>query len=237
MDRPAASVGAASGRVSVWRRDSGVRHGFTVAKRIPATCMVVVRGLRPLSVRCERRATAHYFVEHHRRNLKGSAEFNRSSPRASASSASQPYICDTSLRTRVERLLELQVQVHDTQQVMQHGTIGDMYFFCQTHVSLVRLALLEHFTHPPTYCAIPASDPPPAPPVQFSYRIPQAEISRHGFFDPVDARLSSLPSKPSTYASNTCRRRRSARTSTTSSVCANYRSQAVDVAFPCSPLL
>ena len=63
MGRPAASVGAAAGRVSVWRRDSGARHGFTVAKRIPATCMVVVRGLRPLSVRCERRATAHYFVE------------------------------------------------------------------------------------------------------------------------------------------------------------------------------
>ena len=62
MGRPAASVGAAAGRVSVWRRDSGARHGFTVAKRIPATCMVVVRGLRPLSVRCERRATAHYFV-------------------------------------------------------------------------------------------------------------------------------------------------------------------------------
>ena len=47
MGRPAASVGAAAGRVSVWRRDSGARHGFTVAKRIPATCMVVVRGLRP----------------------------------------------------------------------------------------------------------------------------------------------------------------------------------------------
>ena len=71
MGRPAASVGAAAGRVSVWRRDSGARHGFTVAKRIPATCMVVVRGLRPLSVRCERRATAHYFVEHHRRCLVG----------------------------------------------------------------------------------------------------------------------------------------------------------------------
>ena len=37
MGRPAASVGAAAGRVSVWRRDSGARHGFTVAKRIPAT--------------------------------------------------------------------------------------------------------------------------------------------------------------------------------------------------------
>lgn len=31
--------------------------------------------------------------------------------------------------------------------LMQHGTIGDMYIFCQTHVSLVRLALLEHFMH------------------------------------------------------------------------------------------
>ena len=80
MGRPATSVGAAAGRVSVWRRDSGARHGCTVAKRIPATCMVVVRGLRPLSVRCERRATAHYFVEHHRRYLKGSADFNRVSP-------------------------------------------------------------------------------------------------------------------------------------------------------------
>ena len=45
MGRPAASVGAAAGRVSVWRRDSGARHGCTVAKRIPATCMVVVRGI------------------------------------------------------------------------------------------------------------------------------------------------------------------------------------------------
>ena len=62
MGRPAASVGAAAGR----RRDSEDRHGFTVAKRKPATCMVVVRGLRPLSVRCERRATAHYFMKSNR---------------------------------------------------------------------------------------------------------------------------------------------------------------------------
>ena len=30
-----------------------------------------------MSVRCERRATAHHFVEHHRRNLKGSADFKK----------------------------------------------------------------------------------------------------------------------------------------------------------------
>ena len=63
MGRPAASVGAAAGRVSVWRRDSGARHGFTVAKRIPATRVRVVWGLRPLSVLCERRASVHYFAE------------------------------------------------------------------------------------------------------------------------------------------------------------------------------
>ena len=74
MGRPAASVGAAAGRVSVWRRDSGARHGCTVAKRIPATCMVVVRGLRPLSVRCERRATAHYFMELNQLCLPGLLE-------------------------------------------------------------------------------------------------------------------------------------------------------------------
>ena len=74
MGRPAASVGAAAGRVSVWRRDSGARHGFTVAKRIPATCMVVVRGLRPLSVRCERRATAHYFMDINQLCLPGLLE-------------------------------------------------------------------------------------------------------------------------------------------------------------------
>ena len=74
MGRPAASVGAAAGRVSVWRRDSGARHGFTVAKRIPATCMVVERGLRPLSIRCERRATAHYFMELNQLCLPGLLE-------------------------------------------------------------------------------------------------------------------------------------------------------------------
>ena len=82
MGRPAASVGAAAGRVSVWRRDSGARHGCTVAKRIPATCMVVVRGLRPLSVRCERRATAHYFMKHQPPAVptRLAAHFNRVSP-------------------------------------------------------------------------------------------------------------------------------------------------------------
>ena len=60
MGRPVASVGAAAGRVSVWRRDSGARFGFTVAKRIPATCMVVVWGLRPLSVPCERSQVSSY---------------------------------------------------------------------------------------------------------------------------------------------------------------------------------
>ena len=74
MGRPAASVSAAAGRVSVWRRDSGARHGFTVVKRIPATCMVVVRGLRPLSVRCERRATAHHFMELNQLCLPGLLE-------------------------------------------------------------------------------------------------------------------------------------------------------------------
>ena len=69
MGRPAASVGAAAGRVSVWRRDSGARHGFTVAKRIPATRVRVVWWLRPLSVLCERRASVHYFAELHQRCL------------------------------------------------------------------------------------------------------------------------------------------------------------------------
>jgi hypothetical protein len=72
VGRPAASMGAAAGRVSVWRRDSGARHGFTVAKRKPATRVRVVWGLRPLSVLYERRASVHYFLGLGRINLYSS---------------------------------------------------------------------------------------------------------------------------------------------------------------------
>ena len=43
-----------------------------------------------MSIRCERRATAHHFVEHHRRYLKGSAEFNKLEEKGGGKGEAEP---------------------------------------------------------------------------------------------------------------------------------------------------